>query len=1000
MAKPFGDYVLESLLGKGGFGEVWKAQDPSLARSVALKILRHDDPDELTRFLREAHTAASLIHANIAAVYRVGQFDGKHFIAMQLIDGHTLATFPRNNINGVVRVMRDVCRAVAFAHDKDIIHRDLKPANIMVDRDGRAYVMDFGLARQLKPGSSLTVSGMMIGTPAYMSPEQAQGRRADPRSDVYSLGATLYELLTEKPPFQSDDVISLLTRVVAEDPVAPRTRNPRVPRELDTIVLKCLEKDPDRRYATAAALADDLERWLNGEPISAHPPSFVYLLRKRIAKRKWSLLAAAGLVAALAVTATLLPILQSTKKQLNETHARLREQMRDMTDAYLRTVLAERRSGNVRGMLDVVPTAESICRQCADAIPELSEPHARLGRIYRAALRYDDALAELDRALAKNGADADARYERGLLRAQYFDRLRLRYARRYEALPGRPAGHRPTLADLERLNPDLARFRAGAREDMLAAGDRPTIRAVLSWLDENRVEAKRLLEEAIASEPDLEAAIERLGQLALDDERYQDALDLFSRGIESDRGYMPYLQGRGNTLLNRGVDAQNRGEDPTDLYTRAIRDYSVIATHGNDEQFAIMNRGQVRMNLAVYRSERGDDVTDLIREATLDFDHLVKRWPQRFEPWEGRGIARSTHGEILRMRGQEAPALYEQAIADFDKALAIEPDDGGTYDRRANARTAWANLRRDKGEDASGPYVAALQDYEHALQLSPDRPLTITDRGIARTNFGLMMHRRGEDPSDLYAAALRDFDDALQRSPDYDPPRTARAELLVNRLRWDESRGRDVTANYKEVEAQLSAMATRRPHHFDTHRLLGHVRANWASYRQQRLQDPTDLFHGALKSLGQALTIRPGDEVALVLRADTNMNVALFRVGDAEAVQLALAAAISDYTAVLQRNPSRDEAWYGRGYCRSNLSTVCRAQDRDELWNSALDDFERSLTFNPNSAETYRYRGYAYAEHGKHREALDDFEKAIVLNSSLKSVLDGEIADCKARLDK
>ncbi len=265
-----GRFILMREIGRGGYGSVWKAWQTDLNRFVALKFLRSDDRDDVQRFVREARTAAGLNHPNIVSIYEVGEDDGSHFIAMEFIDGITLARARLAPRDAAARV-REAALAIEFAHTKGIIHRDLKPQNLMLDTAGRVCVMDFGLARSVKGGATLTTSGMVVGTPAYMPPEQALGQACDSRSDVYSLGATLYEMLTGMPPFKSDSVLDVFRQIAEREPAPPRHLVPALDRDLETIVLKAMEKQPERRYPGAGAFAEDLRRYLSGEPIVARP---------------------------------------------------------------------------------------------------------------------------------------------------------------------------------------------------------------------------------------------------------------------------------------------------------------------------------------------------------------------------------------------------------------------------------------------------------------------------------------------------------------------------------------------------------------------------------------------------------------------------------------------------------------------------------------------------------------------------------------------------------
>src|SRR5262249_37591410 len=264
---------------RGGMGVVYKARHRKLNRVVALKVLRggHLAPEaEAQRFQAEAEAAAKLDHPHIVPIYEVGQLGGGHFFSMALVEGRSLAQrvaeqplAPRE----AAGLIRQVAEAVAYAHAQGVIHRDLKPGNILMDAAGQPRVTDFGLAKRADADSSLTQAGQVMGTPSFMPPEQAEGKneQVGPLSDVYSLGATLYCLVPGRPPFQPASVVGTLKQVGEGEPVSPRSLNPSVDRDLNTIVLKCLQKNPEKRYASAVALAEDLQRYLEKRPIQARP---------------------------------------------------------------------------------------------------------------------------------------------------------------------------------------------------------------------------------------------------------------------------------------------------------------------------------------------------------------------------------------------------------------------------------------------------------------------------------------------------------------------------------------------------------------------------------------------------------------------------------------------------------------------------------------------------------------------------------------------------------
>jgi serine/threonine-protein kinase len=296
-------YEVQAVLGRGGMGVVYQARHLRLNRPVALKMMlagAYAGPHERARFQREAEAVAGLRHENIVRVYDVGDHDGRPYFTMEYIEGGSLAQKLRGTpqpARQAAALVATLAGAVQAAHACGIVHRDLKPANILLTADGAPKISDFGLARRLEGGAGLTHSGVPVGTPSYMAPEQARGQTQaiGPGVDVYALGAILYELLTGRPPFRAATAAETMQQVIFQEPAPPSRLNDKVPRDLETICLKCLQKEPERRYASAAALADDLRRFGEGRPIQARPVGW--------AERSWRWVRRNPTAAALLATA-------------------------------------------------------------------------------------------------------------------------------------------------------------------------------------------------------------------------------------------------------------------------------------------------------------------------------------------------------------------------------------------------------------------------------------------------------------------------------------------------------------------------------------------------------------------------------------------------------------------------------------------------------------------------------------------------------------------------
>jgi WD40 repeat protein/tRNA A-37 threonylcarbamoyl transferase component Bud32 len=397
----FGDYEILEEIARGGMGVVYKARQISLNRIVALKMILAGElasPADVQRFRTEAEAAANLDHPNIVPIYEVGEHEGQHYFSMKVIDGNSLAdSFRTRSLDerAAVKLLTKVARAVHYAHQRKILHRDLKPANILIDREGTPFVTDFGLAKKVEGDRALTHTGAILGTPSYMPPEQARAEtQLSTAVDVYALGAILYELITGQPPFKAATTLDTILQVLDRVPADPRKLKSQADRDLSVIAMKCLEKDPAKRYGSVEAMADDLDRWSRGESITARPASTLERAGKW-AKRRPAVSALTAAVIVVFLTGSALTLVFAV--QSSNRAARALESEERTKDALCRSLFEQARALRLAGhpgwraqALDLIKQATALrARDRAkldDALPSLADLR---GEAVMAILRSD-----------------------------------------------------------------------------------------------------------------------------------------------------------------------------------------------------------------------------------------------------------------------------------------------------------------------------------------------------------------------------------------------------------------------------------------------------------------------------------------------------------------------------------------------------------------------------------------------------------------------------------
>jgi serine/threonine-protein kinase len=956
-------FELRELIGRGGMGEVYKAHDPRLGRDVALKILRASGPSYTQSLVGEARAQALIQHDNICQVYGVGQLpDGRPYIALQYIGGGTLRQLVgKLSREQLVRIVERVADALHAAHRHGLVHRDVKPANILVEEtpEGpKPYVTDFGLAREVD-GPTLTQTGVTKGTPAYMAPEQVRGggQKIDRRTDVYALGVVLYEMLTGKLPFGGDSSMDVLWRVVHEEPATPRSIDPSIPVDLETITLKCMEKDAARRYPTARAVAEDLLAWLEGNPISARAAGLGDRLARWARKHRVAIgLGALALVSCAAEVGYQLQMRRRAAEQVRAAHEFGQEVERN--DAISRYAALLPLHDDARERNIIAANLDAIERRMT-ALGPLGEGPGRLalGRGYLALDRAEDARRELERAWSVGYQTEDVSYALGLAYAMLYQRA-LGELDHFEAEAG---GTRRAEIEKQLRTPALEHLKKGANartavpeyvEALIALHEHKHAEALAKaraarmrapWLFETLIlEGDAHLDDAEAAlgksdSARAAAALEEAGRA------YHDAVEMAHSSVGALRGECHRWAIAARMAMN-----QERSPEEAARHAVAACDAALVVRPGEAGLYA--DEAKATANLAHYQADHNADAAATWTEARRLAERAAEAAPEQADVLASAGVIDRGYAEYLATENQDPTVRFGEAERRARQALELQPSTveawlllsramtgrgdweaehgdaaGRSYDEAAQAAEraltlankseeagcryeigfAWLGRgiwSMDAGGDAVGDLKHAVDSYERILSTNEGDTIALSDLCAAYSSTAEAQRKRGVDPAASLTRARRVCTRAAAAVPDWAGSYSGLSDVELVGAEWKLAHGEDPTAL---VEAGLTA--ARRSQEIDRKmdvapRNAGELELIRARWQMARGASPDAALAASKKWLEEAVRAR-ATAAALAQLAELHRRRAEWLAGQRRSPDADIAAGLGRAKEALKVNP-------------------------------------------------------------------------------------------------
>ncbi len=945
-------YETATPIGRGGMGEVAKAWDPALKRWVALKFFRSDDPDLEERMIREARAQARVDHPNVCPVYEVGRRQGRIFIAMQFIDGRPLdEVTPSLGIEEAAGLVKTVAEAIHASHSVGLIHRDIKPANILVEEtpEGlKPWVVDFGIARERDlPGLSIT--GQIVGTPGYLSPEQARGEimTIDRRSDVFSLGIVLFELFSGQKPFAGDCVAEMLVSLLEGEATPLRRVAPHVPRDLETVVMKCLAPNRDHRYSSARSLAEDLGRFLAGEPVEAQRQN-VFGRAWRRTRRHPRMAAAAALLAVSGV------VLVGITIHTRVTAVR-REQLAQRFGREVESAQKDFELAYLRPRHDIRPDMAKVRRQIEwiDSESARLGPWARsignmaMGRAFLALGEPDQARTHLEEA-----------WRQGEQTPSVTSGLALALAALY----------RSAMEDAQRTrDPELRRQRVERANRELRD---PAI-AFLSNIDPNDQQAGYLKATLTSLSGKDTQALELLSDLKKAEPFFYDA-DLLAGAIHRRR-----YESRAETGDSTGAE---------EAFLAAQRSFEAATAVGESDPRPFQELcglwGQA-LRLRFYSTgEAMDGARDAALEAceaalTINPDSVsahigagrAYRYWADFERWRGRfpeksleagraharealrldhrnvdaytliGVLHRLTADHLAGTGGDPTTDLRAAVTAYREAIRIEPDNYGALLSLAVAELSSGVAAEARGDDPAPSFRAAEEVSERATALQPKLVGAWVNLGIARAQMAINLRNRGENADEVFDAGAAALDHAIKINPEFTTAHCNLGELLLRQAEGRLWRGQDPEPLVSRACGLLDTARAAYPSYAAVHYLEAFGYAMVAESVRRQGQDPQPNLKLARSYVASGRTIRADDPDGLTLASFVALVEARAAVDRHRDPQPAVRSGLEMIETALAVNPASAATWvrkaelllvaaaWNRSHGRLAASTLTQVQE-------------------------------------------------------------------------